>query len=161
MAADTALELRALTVWQPWAAYIAIGGTQAKQVENRTWQPGNGWRGLLAIHAGLSVARWPEAGEIEPGSIGRAALAAASAADRENALTAGAFVAVARLVDCHPGGRGDRCGVWAEPAAWHWVLTEVTAIEPVPCRGQRGLWTPAEDVAEQLRGRLVAVGGAR
>lgn len=129
--------LRVLTLWQPWAAYIAVG---AKTIENRNWRPASAWRGLLAIHAGLSVARWPQAGEVEPGSLGRAALAEAPAAAREHALTRGAIVAVARLAGCH---RGDRCTTWAEPAAWHWELADVTATRPVPCRGQRGLWTPA------------------
>jgi hypothetical protein len=148
----SAAGVRALTLWQPWAAYIAIG---AKPVENRTWKPAGDWTGTLLIHAGLSFARWPEAGEIEPGSLGRAALADVGPAARENALTHGAIVAVARMTGVH---RGDRCSVWAEPGAWHWRLDHVTAIEPVRCRGQRGLWTPHADLADAVRARLA---GAR
>jgi hypothetical protein len=145
---DTDLSgVRALTLWQPWAAYVALGG---KNIENRTWRPSNGWTGTLLIHAGMSFARYPEAGDIPPGRIGREALAAAEAAARQAALTHGAIVAVARMTGAH---RGDRCSVWAESGVWHWQLEEVTAIEPVPCRGQRGLWTPAAELFAAVRAR--------
>jgi hypothetical protein len=150
--ADTrsASGVRALTLWQPWAAYVALGG---KNVENRTWKPADDWTGTLLIHAGLSFARWPAAGEIEPGSLGRAALAAADQADRAAALTHGAIVAVARMSGVH---RGDRCSMWAEPGAWHWQLEHVTVIEPVRCRGHRGLWTPDAHVQASVRQRIGA-----
>jgi hypothetical protein len=38
--------IRALTLWQPWASAVIIGG---KDVENRTWS--TGYRGPLVIHA--------------------------------------------------------------------------------------------------------------
>jgi hypothetical protein len=132
----------------PWAAYVALGG---KDVENRTWKPAGGWTGTLLIHAGHGFADWPEAGQIEPGSLGRQALAAAGRMRREAALSAGAIVAVAQLTGVH---RGDRCSVWAEPGAWHWQLARVTAIEPVPACGQRGLWTPSPDLVAAVRSRL-------
>jgi hypothetical protein len=144
--------MRALTLWQPWAAYIARGG---KDVENRGWKPADEWTGTLLIHAGQSFARWPEAGQVPPGSLGRAALAGVTAAEREAALSSGAIVAVAQLTGYH---RGDRCSVWAEPGCWHWTLEQVTPIEPVPCRGQRGLWTPSAETLAVLRDRLAGRG---
>ncbi len=40
------LQMKALTVWQPWATLIAL---EAKQYETRSWTSNH--RGLLAIHA--------------------------------------------------------------------------------------------------------------
>lgn len=43
--------MKALTIWQPYASWIIDG---AKWIENRTWA--TGYRGPLAIHAGLDQA---------------------------------------------------------------------------------------------------------
>lgn len=86
-------------------AYVALAG---KDVENRTWRPACDWTRTVLIHAGKGFARWPEAGEVPPGSLGREALAAAGRVEREAALTHGAVVTVAELTGVH---RGDGCSV--------------------------------------------------
>jgi hypothetical protein len=61
--ASTLAGIRGLTIRQPWASAIAFGD---KRVENRSWP--TAYRGLVAIHAGLSVdwdaaeKAWPAAG---------------------------------------------------------------------------------------------------
>lgn len=117
------MNVKALTVRQPWAAAIAHHG---KTVENRNWH--TSWRGTLLIHAAKTA---------DPGiSL------------IEHSIVRGAVVAVATLTDCHPGD--GQCTPWADypgPAAWHWVLEDVRALaEPVACKGTLGLWTPSTEV---------------
>lgn len=43
------------------------------------------------------------------------------------------------------------CSQWAEPDAWHLVLSDVQQLtEPVPACGHQGLWTVPTDVERQL-----------
>jgi hypothetical protein len=124
--------MRALTILQPWAEMIARG---VKRVENRTWR--TKYRGPLAIHAGKSMAwmesedaaAWPERYGVDM--------------PRADALTFGAIIAVAELVDC--------VGVENLPAElrghafasgpWCWVLTGARRIEPIVCKGAQLVWT--------------------
>lgn len=137
------MNVKALTVRQPWAAAIAHHG---KTVENRTWH--TNWRGTLLIHAAKTA---------HPGI---------SLIEHSNVRSA--IVAVATLTDCHPSD--GRCTSWAdypEPAVWHWVLADVrTLSEPVACKGALGLWTPAPEVVDAVeaqlnRPHLTLVGGAK
>ncbi|MFG2794304.1 hypothetical protein [Streptomyces sp. NPDC048419] len=50
----TAREVRALTLWQPWASCIVYA---TKRVENRRWA--TDYRGWLLIHAGATSTRPP------------------------------------------------------------------------------------------------------
>lgn len=147
------------TILQPWAWYISHG---PKRIENRTWAPPASIRGqYLAIHAGKRmddltimeaqqfVRRIPT--ERLGGKIG--------AGYRENAegkvtardLSYGAIVAVARVV----------AHVTVSESPWFvgpigWVLDEVTAIEPVPCRGAQGVWTVPDAELALVRARWKA-----
>lgn len=143
--------MRALTVRQPWAWAIVHGG---KNVENRTRNIAGGYRGPVAIHAGLQAD--------EP------ALRDLPARPPEwvtapRVFYYGVFLGVVDLVDVHhqvgSGARNDCCdSPWAD--AWyhgrgslvHLVLANPRPLpEPIPCRGRLGLWTPPADVLEQLR----------
>lgn len=124
--------MRALTLVQPWADLVAHGG---KTTENRTWP--TRYRGPLLIHAGT---------RIDPAAASRTA-------GLRLPDTRGAVIAAARLTDCHRD-RGC-CRPWGEPGAWHWTLTGITALPaPVPCRGNRRLWTPPLAVAQAVACRL-------
>jgi hypothetical protein len=115
--------IKALTIWQPWAECIATG---AKTIENRR-RPFR-YRGPLAVHAGLRRDRHAESWPQMRALVGDPA-----------ALVTGALVAVADLVDCHPD-RGC-CRPWGDPDAHHLVLANIRRLpQPVPARGQRGLW---------------------
>ncbi|WP_405906332.1 hypothetical protein OG742_11340 [Streptomyces sp. NBC_00828] len=117
-------DVRALTIKQPHAALVAAG---LKGVENRSWPLPAGYSGPLLIHAGKAddADGWRAVGEALEGFK----------------VVYGAFVAVAMNVTCHWGETccTDRGG---ELRSWHWTLTAVTPIEPVPATGRLRLWTP-------------------
>lgn len=129
-------QVKALTMRPPWSEWIAQG---VKRVENRpaTRRPTN-HRGPLVIHAGKNV---DQRGYIVAADLGL---------DRNaQPVTTGALVAVAHLVDCHWSGDGrcgESCDGWAEPDAWHWVLSGARRIVPVPWRGQLSLFTVPTNV---------------
>jgi hypothetical protein len=127
--------MKALTICQPWAWAIAAGH---KLVENRG-KPFS-YRGPLAIHAGLSrtwlererpfACEWPDLYGVD--------------FPAKDELVFGAVVAVAELYDCVkveeigqlPGGR------WAS-GPWCLLLRDIRKLpQPVPCKGQLGLWVP-------------------
>lgn len=60
---------------------------------------------------------------------------------------AGMALAIVRLVDCRPMTSADeaaaRCRCYER--AWAWVLSDVRPIEPIPVRGQLGLYTISGD----------------
>lgn len=147
--------MRALSLWQPWAAYTAIG---AKPRENRGWHPAGDWAaewsGELAIHAGHGRDERAWAGQVEPGRTGRAALAAVPEQLRGAALAVGAIVAVVTVTGYHRGGSA--CGPWCDAEArWHWEWSGAVALaEPVPTRGQRGVWTLPTEAAAAVRAQL-------
>jgi len=120
--------LTALTVRPPWSEWLARG---VKRVENRCWPTRH--RGPLVVHAGTRA---------DPRGW---TLAADLGVDPHDPVTTGALVAVVTLVDCHWSGDGcgdgcgEQCDGWAEPEAWHWVVTDARRITPVAWRGQLGL----------------------
>jgi len=117
------MQIRALSVAQPWANLVAEG---RKTIETRRW--GTPWRGWLLDCA--TKERRPYC----PGPYGVA-------------------LAVARLVDCRPMTAADEaaacCALY--DGAWAWVLEGVQAFpagQQFPVRGQLGLFTAAEIAAD-------------
>ena len=123
-------ELRALTICQPYAELIRQG---EKLVENRTWA--TAYRGPLAIHAGKSRAWLDEDDPV-----------------RHPGMTFGAIVAVADLYGCVQVGRlpEELRGHEHAHGPWCWLLRNVRPVDPIPCRGGLGLWTPIEHDARKL-----------
>lgn len=137
--------MKALTIQQPYAAMICLPDEDpdAKRVENRTWR--TSYRGPLLIHASKSRARL-ESEDLE----------------RWPHMAFGAIVAVAQLVGCVDVCLSEgRLGPRPLPPEWAnrkwpwlaahrhtegpvcWVLQEVRRLaEPVPCKGEPGLWDP-------------------
>lgn len=155
-------EIRALSIRQPWAWAIAIG---EKPVENRTWE--TGYRGLLAIHASMTVDR---AGLDDP-------LILQAICDRgftieDEPSKQGAVIAVAELYGCHRSPDSDGlsgcrqsqrsfrlCSDWARDGQFHWRLSGVRPLaESVPCKGRLGLWRLPEDVEKAVRAQLEVSG---
>jgi hypothetical protein len=163
-------EIRALTVRVPWSHLIAFCG---KTIENRSQEMR--YRGLLAIHAG-SYARWDRAAERSPAAVVAWRRWAASLPPpnlpgrlRRDAahITFSAVIAVATVAGCHhsdecmppeaPGAPGTRpgCSPWAIRGQWHIELAGVRPLaDPVPCRGQLGLWRLPEDAERAVREQL-------
>lgn len=156
---------RAVTIHQPWAWAVAAGH---KPVENRTWRPPLEAVGrLVGIHAGLrpySADEWDE-------------VMRAWNSDEDmpvEPLTVGALIGVARLVGVISLGNPLKAGClrfwrhvgrskcvgeyvpdelaarirpwWRGP--WGWLFEEAVLLpEPIPMRGQQGLWR----IPDQLR----------
>lgn len=159
--------LYALTLWRPWTdAIFAWPGKHAKRIENRTWYRASMVGRHFAIHAGARYDRdgaamvaelaegvaeqrpeftWrvPSAAESPQGIVGVAKLCGVIDADATGEP---------RLI---AGERPASGFVWAEwwMGGIGWLLDDVTAIEPVPCKGAQGLWTVPPDVADEVRRR--------
>lgn len=133
--------LRALTVWQPWAHAIACG---AKCVENRTWQPTELQPGdYLAIHAGSHVVTLEDVHELR-------AIAALSFVPVEPCRVGDLPLSAIVAVVIYRGCVTKRDDPWfTGPIGWE--LSDAVAIDPVSCKGARGLWTVPDAIAEQVR----------
>ena len=136
--------MRALTLIQPWATYIAHYG---KDVENRTWPPPRSIMGQrIAIHAGKRF----DAGAIPPPLLADRdeSLRLKMADLRADDVPRGAIIATAIVsgIALSPTEYGSP---WKVPGQWGWQLLDVVALpEPIPCKGRQGLWeVPAEIVA--------------
>lgn len=151
--------MRALTIQQPYASLIVLPDEddRCKRVENRTWR--TSYRGPILIHAGkgkdyLKTCDWLPA----------------------ESLPFGAIVGIAQLVGIVPRihGRGTngrmivpdwatRRWPWLEthqhvegPVCW--ILQECRALrQPIPCNGERGLWTPSRSLVETVGEQLIAM----
>ena len=136
---------RALTVRQPWAWAIAAG---VKDCENRVWWTSH--RGWLAIHAASALA--DAADEARCAQLLAAAGVAAPAAAQ---LPRSAVVAVV-FVDHVLSPDQPLASAWAQPGCFHWLLRDARALKaPVPCSGQKSVWTLSEDVAEAIAAQLL------
>lgn len=112
--------MKALTICQPYAHLIVIG---EKIVEFRTWP--TAYRGPLAIHAGKSRS-WLEEGDEK----------------QYPAMSFGAIVGIAELIECETSGDGD----------WDWHLADVRKlVTPIPYKGQRGLFDIPDEVLAEIR----------
>ncbi len=128
--------MKAITVRQPWAWCIAAGH---KLVENRTWV--THYRGPLAIHAGATVER-ESLRTVKQYLVDQGVLQSVDelVGDR-HLLATGAVLAVVNLTGICTDSARCHCGRWAAIGQNHWKLANVVPLaEPVPARGQQGLW---------------------
>ena len=133
--------MKAITIHQPWASLIAHG---FKRYETRGWR--THYRGPIAIHAG----KW-----VDKAAVGMIQIRYPEIWKVINPLPTGCIVAVAELSGCfistedflHGGFRK----IWIDPQERDfgnfarnrcaWELTNVRRLpEPIPVRGQQGLW---------------------
>ena len=143
--------MRALTLIQPWATYIAHYG---KDVENRTWPPPRSvWGQRIAIHAGLRF----DADAFPPPLLGDrdGSLWRRMVALRAGDVPRGAIVATAIVAGLALQPDVASTNPWKVPGQWGWQLLDAVALaEPIPCKGRQGLWeVPAEIVARIEAGR--------
>lgn len=139
--------MKALSLWQPWASFIAIG---VKPFETRGWSPPVGLIGQrIAIHAAKKAVdadnrEWAQrvgvSGDLPLGAVVcTAVLRGAYQCGRENA----AGCRIARTVIGSPDHTTlniDDFGDYAE-GHWAWHLTDIERFEPpIPARGAQGLW---------------------
>jgi hypothetical protein len=122
--------LLALTLQQPWASAVRDLG---KRIENRSWPAPQRVLGqFIAIHAGMSFRE--DAADWLAARTGRMLT-------RQN-VPLGAVVALARVVEVVQEHPDDPWFV----GPYGWVLGDVVALTPVPCRGRQQLWTVPEAV---------------
>lgn len=166
--------MKALTLKHPWAYAIRELG---KDVENRTWLPPRETIGdRIAIHAGkLPPARssqWRPIIETLRRLHAQGLAPASEKALGDVATQGSGVVAVATLAGVYDSVLGgirmapsfDRmrwiASPWAIEGNIHWMLADVVALEPVPCRGAQGLWALSPDVDAAVREQLAARGAA-
>jgi activating signal cointegrator 1 len=162
-------ELRAITIWQPWAQAIVCG---FKRYETRSWA--TRYRGPILIHA---AGKWTPK-EMRVHEVGTYHLCLAYGTNDSRIhrfateMSLSAAVALAELVDCHKAESlnmpiddffDDRDVVNSlerffgdfTPGRYAWQLENVRPLTPVQCPGKQGLWIPSPEihdkVAEQLR----------
>ena len=126
--------MRALSLWQPWANFVADG---TKRYETRSWR--TSYTGLIAIHASKnkSETRW-------------------SGLEMEGPF--GAIVAVAALMGCHRTedvreslSEAERDVGDFSDGRYAWKLEGVSKlVKPVPLRGHQGLWNLKPDEIEAV-----------
>lgn len=143
--------MRAISLTEPYASLIAVG---AKRIETRSWM--SRYRGPLAIHAAKSV------DEASVEVFAGFASMEKYRIDWDN-LPSGAIVAVVELLDCERITRENAPPIPElvfgdyDPGRWAWKLGEPRRlVEPVPCRGALGLWTPPPEVRREIERRLAA-----
>jgi len=130
--------MKAITLWEPWATFIALGH---KKYETRHWQ--TRWRGNIAIHA---ARRW-KPDQIREFNRLREQFTELSEYTIDD-LSFGCVVAACRLVDIHRTDdiRDDlsyleRCVGNYDYGRYAWEM-EIVRLppEPIPARGQQGIW---------------------
>lgn len=148
--------MKAITIIQPWATLIAIG---EKKFETRSWATKH--RGPLAIHAGKRVDK--EECMREPFKF----VLAKHGYTADN-LPTGAIVALSNMTNCYKVSRssGEDGPVWLDiegrtlcwagkllqeyyfgdysDGRFAWEQAGVRQIEPIPAKGQQGLWNWSE-----------------
>lgn len=141
--------MKAITIHQPWATLIALC---EKRFETRSWA--TKYRGPIAIHAAKKVDK--DACDMEP--IRSVLAKHGYTADN---LPTGAVVAICSLTDClkvehaHIKEKGALLSSpgrlttikdnefdfgYYDEGRFAWEMTDVKQIDPVPAKGQQGLW---------------------
>ncbi|MBU6280200.1 MAG: hypothetical protein KGN78_13245 [Actinomycetales bacterium] len=138
--------MKALTLWQPWAAAIAHS---SKRVENRGWKP---WPSVIgqriAIHASSRNLTQEELANVQVHPLFGPTL--------EYLHVRSAIVCTA-VVTGYATSRAElpshsQHGAWYVDGSVAWLLDRVWSLEePVPCKGAHGLWDVPADVFRQLQ----------
>ncbi len=132
----SACSIKALTLWQPWAAAVAAG---LKRYETRGWS--TRYRGNIALHAAVRPLDKYAQNLADKFGLGE--------------LTFGAIVALVDLADCiqitpeliaAQSPTEIALGDW-RVGRFAWKLENVRILtSPVVCRGAQGLWTFHHDL---------------
>lgn len=146
--------MKAISLWQPWAAAIVFG---VKRNETRSWA--TSYRGMLAIHAAkrrTQAEREAFHDLLSDSPESMCAFEDHLALDFD-ALPFGALVGIAELVDCTPtlglrvGELEDRWGNY-QPGRYAWRFSRVWRLrDPVPCVGRQQLFD-VDDAAVNTAG---------
>ncbi len=160
--------IRCLSLHQPWASLMAVG---EKSIETRSWS--TPYRGLVAIHAAKNLDSLDLVDEepFESALIRRGYPTYKRYGQvfvKKHALEFGAIVAVGLLT--HVGKiyrlpdeariAGKEFTVQSQeeafgdytPGRFAWIFHDVVRLaEPIPLRGQQGLWALDREVVERIQ----------
>lgn len=140
-------EVKALTLHQPWATFVARG---FKTLETRSWRTRH--RGLLAIHSSRSV------GYIGPEVLGRILQDADLYDDPPFDFPCGSIIGVVTILNCNRvedvrdliSPRERALGDYSD-GRFAWELSNPRLLEkPIPINGQMGVWHVPDVYAAQL-----------
>lgn len=145
--------MKAISLWQPWASFIASG---RKRIETRSWS--TQYRGPILIHAAKRVNKKEQLEILECGPIRRALGVSTFQSDPApglevlRSLPYGALIAQANLIDCKSTDEIDfdqysAIEVWLgdfSVGRYGWILEDVKAFEPVPYKGAQGFFDVPE-----------------
>jgi hypothetical protein len=142
-------KVKALSVRQPWAFWIAAG---QKGIENRMWTVN--YRGALLIHAskGMTSAEYENAIDSLAGWFEHEACErlVAMLPPREQ-LERGGIVAVVDLVKVVPSPSSVEYVLpWEAPGGYAWHFGHIRPVQFAPCNGAQGLWNPQQRLVEQI-----------
>jgi hypothetical protein len=144
--------MRALTLWQPWAHIVASG---LKRIENRRWWRKNVRGERIAIHAGKCFDA--EAADRIYYEFGGPLLT-------NHRVELGAVIATAVVASVVDNARDAAALAGDDQARWFfgpfgWVLEDIVACDPLPCRGRQGLWRLPDDVETAVKASSSADSG--
>jgi hypothetical protein len=153
---------KGFTVKQPYAQLLAIGAEYGKQYETRS-KPTK-YRGPVIIHAGKDTLEYAvlmtETGVVSDSDSWHkrrnAIRAAFDAAGLNSRVPFGAIIAYADIVGCYPvediknlSDCERMFGDWSE-GRYAWEIAHVRMVEPIPYKGQLGLWNVPYEIIQQL-----------
>lgn len=130
-------DVKALSLWQPWASAIALGH---KKIETRHWA--TKYRGPIAIHAAKRFQREQRVFASTERTLGRL----------PERLPFGAIVAIAVLDEIVPieqlvPSPIERMYGDYSPGRYGWILENIQALaEPIPFVGRQGLFNVPDDL---------------
>ena len=136
-AAKGGVQLKCLTVRQPWAHAIIFRG---KTVENRSWP--SKYRGPLLIHAGVSRQELVDRRGSDMGWTPEGYFPDSTPFPRMEEMAFGAVIGQVLLKDVLPYGHELLLGnEWAD-GEWCWLLEDPRPLKtPIMVKGGLGLWT--------------------
>jgi hypothetical protein len=132
--------VKAITLWQPWATLWLLDGPREKEYETRSWSTYH--RGRLMVHASKAVNA-----DVKAALKSRIFLDALARHElTPDDLQYGAVIGHVELMGCYRMKATQRIsdterafGLWEE-GRWAWRGAQPTLIDPVPCKGDQGLW---------------------
>lgn len=135
--ADAIYEMKAITVYQPWASLLASG---MKQYETRSWK--TDYRGPIAIHAGKKAFLSSNVSFLVLEEFNR------RFPQGMDMLPLGCIVATAELVACHKVDKAflqtltetERLLGDYMLGRYAWEFSDMMAIDPIPTKGFMKLW---------------------
>jgi len=133
--------MKALTIRQPWASFIALG---EKDIENRNWP--TRFRGRVAIHASARLTDSEVDAAFAICNHRHPNIQLSVLRERVQRMPLGSILGTVDIVDC----------VTASDSPWFFgtygfVLKDAKLVQqPIPCKGALSFWTVPDEIAAQL-----------